>query len=123
MLTVLSHAGLGDIVAVVTRYFGGIKLGTGGLVRAYGGTVAQALNELASREKVYYRTLTIACDYSFLSVVEHSLAEFAGHSLGADYGAAVSLRLAVPDTNLAAFVETLRNRTQDRVRCELEDLL
>src|SRR5829696_5035390 len=46
MLTVLLHSGVGDVAAVVTRWFGGVKLGTGGLVRAYGGALQQALEML-----------------------------------------------------------------------------
>lgn len=52
MLNVLLHSGVGDVVAVVTRYFGGVKLGTGGLARAYAGSVGTALESLPTVEKV-----------------------------------------------------------------------
>src|SRR5215217_5406636 len=54
MLTMLLHGGLGDVAAVVTRYYGGTKLGTGGLVRAYGGAVQEALLGLPRAERVEY---------------------------------------------------------------------
>jgi len=54
MLTVLLHSGVGEIAAVVTRYFGGTKLGTGGLVKAYGGIVQLALESLPLAERVDY---------------------------------------------------------------------
>lgn len=64
MLNVLSHSGLGNIVVVVTRYFGGIKLGTGGLVRAYTQSVTESLKAL-STEVVYIRTeITTMLPYS-----------------------------------------------------------
>ncbi len=52
MLTVLMHSGVGEIAAVVTRYYGGTKLGTGGLVRAYSAAVQEALARLERRERV-----------------------------------------------------------------------
>ena len=52
MLTVLIHSGLGDIVAVVTRFFGGVKLGKGGLVKAYSGGVQFGLENLPRVEKM-----------------------------------------------------------------------
>src|SRR5690625_3641612 len=57
MLTALLHGGVGEIAAVVTRYFGGTKLGTGGLVRAYTSSVQQALESLPTRERVDRTTL------------------------------------------------------------------
>ena len=54
MLTVLLHSGVGEIAAVVTRYYGGIKLGTGGLVKAYGGAVLAALEALPRVERIDY---------------------------------------------------------------------
>ncbi|MBI2380767.1 MAG: YigZ family protein [Gammaproteobacteria bacterium] len=121
MLTVLAHSGVGEIVAVVTRYYGGIKLGTGGLARAYGGTVAQGLNALALAEKVDYARLQGACDYGFLATVEHSLAECEGRIAHADYSHEVVLRLEVPETRLAEFLGLVRNRSQDRVQFRKEE--
>lgn len=115
MLTVLSHSGLGEIVAVVTRYYGGIKLGTGGLARAYGGTVAQALNVLPLTEKVHYQGLSLRCDYALLSTVEHTLSECGGRTRLAEYAHDVALRLLVPETRVEEFIALLRNRSQDRV--------
>ena len=56
MLALLEHGGVGEIAAVVSRYFGGVKLGTGGLVRAYSGCLADALSELPVREQVPVRS-------------------------------------------------------------------
>ena len=63
MLEALKNRGIFQIVAVVTRYFGGIKLGAGGLVRAYSGAVSSALNSADVREKCLCKTVKISADY------------------------------------------------------------
>ena len=64
MLTVLEKQGLTNVVAVVTRYFGGIKLGTGGLIRAYSGSVAHAIEEIGRVEVKELTGLTVELTYS-----------------------------------------------------------
>ncbi|TQF72563.1 YigZ family protein [Pseudoalteromonas luteoviolacea] len=74
MLNVLMGSGIGEITAVTTRYFGGIKLGTGGLVRAYGGTLNNALRELPTALKVPSVILFGDSDYALQGVIEQHLA-------------------------------------------------
>ncbi|MDK1290268.1 YigZ family protein [Pseudoalteromonas umbrosa] len=74
MLNVLMGSGIGEITAVTTRYFGGIKLGTGGLVRAYGGTLNNALNVLTTAVKVPAAVLIGESDYALQGVIEQHLA-------------------------------------------------
>ncbi|MCG7568017.1 YigZ family protein [Pseudoalteromonas sp. CnMc7-15] len=73
MLNVLQGSGLGEICAVTTRYFGGIKLGTGGLVRAYGGTLNNALAQLVTQVKVPSVVLIGDSDYALQGVIEQRL--------------------------------------------------
>ncbi|MGO2128464.1 MAG: YigZ family protein [Pseudoalteromonas prydzensis] len=73
MLNVLVGSGLGEITAVVTRYFGGIKLGTGGLVRAYGGSLNNALTHLTTTVKVPSVELIGYSDYSIQGAIEQLL--------------------------------------------------
>ncbi|KJY97430.1 YigZ family protein [Pseudoalteromonas ruthenica] len=73
MLNVLQGSGLGEICAVTTRYFGGIKLGTGGLVRAYGGTLNKALAQLVTQVKVPSVVLIGDSDYALQGVIEQRL--------------------------------------------------
>ncbi len=68
MLTVLEKQGLTNIVAVVTRYFGGIKLGAGGLIRAYSGSVAHAIEEIGRVEVKELTGLTVELTYSIPSL-------------------------------------------------------
>lgn len=73
MLTTLQHNGLTDVVAVVTRYYGGIKLGGGGLVRAYSDAVQQAVEAAGTREVRLFRLLRVDVDYADAGVVENQL--------------------------------------------------
>ncbi len=73
MLNVLVGSGLGEVTAVVTRYFGGIKLGTGGLVRAYGGSLNNALVQLTTVTKVPSVELIGYSDYSSQGAIEQLL--------------------------------------------------
>ena len=73
MLNVLKMQGLTNIIAIVTRHFGGIKLGAGGLTRAYSQSVAQALKEAKIVEKEPVDLYTITIDYTYTRKFEHLL--------------------------------------------------
>lgn len=99
----LMGSGVGEITAVVVRYYGGILLGTGGLVKAYGGGVQQALNLLITTRKTPLTEYTLLCDYAQLSGIEALLKQFNGVIAHSDYQAMVQLRVALPQAELAAF--------------------
>ena len=103
MLSQLMGSGVGEITAVVVRYFGGIKLGTGGLVKAYGGGVQQALTRLETTLKVPLTEYTLLCDYAQLAGVEGLLSQFNGKVVESAFQANVALRVALPHTQVAAF--------------------
>lgn len=71
MLNVLAHSGLGNTIAIVTRYFGGIKLGAGGLVRAYSQSVNEALKQLQTTEQKITLPLTIRFPYTYQGKLDH----------------------------------------------------
>jgi len=95
MLAVLRGAGLSDVVAVVVRWFGGTKLGKGGLVRAYGGAVRLALESLATREVLERVRLALSLPYDKLGAVKRLLQPPAVELAAERYGAAVELELEV----------------------------
>ncbi|MGJ3355637.1 IMPACT family protein [Providencia sp. Je.9.19] len=99
---------LGEITCVVVRYFGGIKLGTGGLVRAYGSGVQQALKILPTQTKVPQKIFDLVCDYSLISAVEQLLVQMNGMILRSDYNESVSLQITIP--------ATLEQEVNDRLR-------
>lgn len=103
MLAQLMGNGVGEITAVVVRYYGGILLGTGGLVKAYGGGVHQALAQLTTQRKTPLTAYTLQCEYGQLAGVEALLAQFAGHIVESEYQAFVQLRVALPQAEVASF--------------------
>lgn len=111
MLTVLLHSGIGEIVAVVTRYYGGTKLGTGGLVRAYSASVQAALSELVTAERVEFATLRVVLTWTYLSAVRHVLGSFEAVADSEDYGEQVTLGLRVPREHLDRLRSAIGNAT------------
>ncbi|WP_435928237.1 IMPACT family protein [Dryocola sp. BD613] len=103
MLAQLMGSGIGEITAVVVRYYGGIKLGTGGLVKAYGGGVQLALNQLPAVLKVPLTEYTLRCDYAQLAGIEALLKQFDGLIVQSEFQASVLLKVALPQTRLAEF--------------------
>jgi len=96
MLMALQGGGIGQVCAVVVRYFGGVKLGTGGLQRAYGGSVRQALAFLQAKIKIAMVHKTLACQYSQVDDVLHLLKQVEGEVLSQDYQQTVIFQLAIP---------------------------
>lgn len=119
MLTVLLHSGVGDITAVVTRYFGGTKLGTGGLVRAYSGSVQQALESLPTREHVRRILLEVEIDYGSIAGFQRLAAEHDARTVAEEYAATVRYRLELPEERLERFRAMLLNLTSGQARIEV----
>ncbi|HIF9082430.1 YigZ family protein [Photobacterium damselae] len=116
ILAQLTGSNVGEITAVVTRYYGGIRLGTGGLVKAYGGGVQQALAQLITQEKVMTAIVTLCCDYNQVSLVESLLNEHSGVQLTADYQTQVSMTLELDQREVSAFCAKLVNRSGGRIQ-------
>ncbi|KMJ46571.1 IMPACT family protein [Xenorhabdus khoisanae] len=109
MIAQLIGSGLGEITAVSVRYFGGIKLGTGGLVRAYGSGVQQALKLLETEYKVPQKLYQLQCEYSHISMVEQLLQQFSGQVIASDYAENVTLQLSLPATLAGEIGDKLRD--------------
>lgn len=116
MLDVLLHSGVGEVAAVVTRYYGGVKLGKGGLVRAYGGSVQHALETLPTLLRVERVTLVIEVAYGELESVRRLLAE-AGAEIEAEaYTDVVRFDAAVPVAVVLRLRQEIADRTAGRGR-------
>lgn len=116
MLTVLLHSGVGEIAAVVTRYYGGTKLGTGGLVKAYGGTVQLALETLATTERIDYVGVVMSIGYPNITVIQQAIVSLEAQVIEQEYGVTVRYQLRVPRAN----VDQLRTMVADATRGEGE---
>ncbi|WP_318413736.1 YigZ family protein [Photobacterium leiognathi] len=115
ILAQLTGSGVGEITAVVTRYYGGIRLGTGGLVKAYGGGVQQALTRLETKQKVITSELQLSCEYNQVSLVESLLSEYNGTQLHADYGNQVTMQIELDSRIVDEFCAKLTNRSGGRI--------
>ncbi|WP_265556375.1 IMPACT family protein [Serratia grimesii] len=116
ILAQLMGSSIGEITAVVVRYYGGIKLGTGGLVRAYGSGVQQALKQLAVSYKIPQAEYTLQCDYAQLALVENLLQQLEGRIVQGEYGASVLLHLTLPVTVVEAFGNKLRDLSRGNLQ-------
>jgi uncharacterized YigZ family protein len=117
-LAVLRGSGLGDVAVVVTRYFGGTKLGTGGLVRAYSEAVRMV--EAAPRaEKVLTHTVMMALPYRLLERARLLVAAQHGQMLDEDFGADVTLTARFAVEHLDAFQSALSELTNGAVQAEI----
>ena len=114
MLTALLHGGVGEIVAVCTRYFGGTKLGTGGLSRAYAGAVKLLLESLPTKERVHRIELQILADYGSVDALRRFFDEAEAVIEYETYGEQVDFRVAVPRESLDTFAEAVAGITRGR---------
>lgn len=119
MLEVLLNSGIRNVAVVVTRYFGGVLLGTGGLVRAY----TQAVKEgLAACETGIMRTgaeLQVETDYNDIGKILYILGQKGLEPLESDYAEKVRLRVLIPKEEAAAFQKELTEATAGRVKTEI----
>lgn len=115
ILNVIQHKGIGDVIVVVTRYFGGIKLGAGGLVRAYSGATQQALADLPLTEHRPQRTYRLRFDFPQEQPLRHWAEQHGAELLSIDYGQQVSGRLAVPEEHTDTFEAFLGAHDIERI--------
>ena len=111
MLQVLQREGLYNCVCVVTRYFGGILLGAGGLVRAYTKGAKIAVDAAGKSMKRVWTVLYVPCPYNFYERVKLEVAAFGGIIRQTDFGAEVELELLFPENQVQPFLEKLTDMT------------
>ncbi|WP_223691097.1 IMPACT family protein [Leifsonia poae] len=114
ILEVLRHHDLDGVVAAVVRYYGGVRLGAGGLVRAYTEAIATALRDATLIEHVPSALLAAEADYSDAERIRHWAGTQGFEVLDADYGTTVRLTVRLPETALGTARDALQDLTQGR---------
>jgi uncharacterized YigZ family protein len=97
ILNVIQHKSVGDVIVVVIRYFGGIKLGAGGLVRAYSGAAEAVMSMLPLEQAVPTQEVKLLLDFAKEQLLRHWAEQHEAQVLNVDYGQRVVVQLDVPD--------------------------
>lgn len=116
ILDVLRRAGLVEVVLVVTRWFGGTKLGTGGLARAYATCAAETIARLPVKAERSSVLFSVQCGYEIIGLVELFAAKSGGRVESGDYGEAVSLTVRIPALVADGFPERIAEESAGRIR-------
>ena len=118
VLEVIKKEGLTDVCVVVTRYFGGILLGTGGLARAYSGACKLAVESADIMEMHSCSKITIRCDYTLYGRIAQLLPQFEVKTISEDFAEAVSLTTLVKSELVEKFKEKLINAANGKINIE-----
>jgi uncharacterized YigZ family protein len=118
-LAVLQGSGLGDVTVVVTRYFGGTKLGTGGLVRAYAQAVRLAVEDVPRAQRVLTHTLMLAFPYTYLERIRLMVASMGGNILDEQFAADVTMTVQLKVERLEGFQSKLNDLTNGKIEAEV----
>ena len=115
MLDVLRHQDLEGVLATVVRYFGGVKLGAGGLVRAYTDSIAQAL--LTAPKVTLQRMAMLQCQvpYALEGFVRREVESASAELVDVQHGTLVQLQIRLPEAQAGAFVQRINDGGQGRV--------
>ncbi|MCD7861652.1 MAG: YigZ family protein [Oscillospiraceae bacterium] len=118
ILAVLQGAGVTDVCCVVTRYFGGVLLGTGGLTRAYSAAAKAALDTAGLRTLAPWRRIALQCPYPFFERLQRLLAAHEGEIAHSEFGAAIALELLLREDRAAAFCAAVTERSAGAVSAQ-----
>jgi putative IMPACT (imprinted ancient) family translation regulator len=121
ILAAIDSGGVFDVSVVVTRWYGGTKLGTGGLSRAYGGAAASAIEALELTVVRPGRILRIRYDWSDTGAVARILDAFGARRVEERHAARAELDVAIPEVNSGALLAALREATGGRVATSILD--
>lgn len=122
MLHMLTRRGVRCVVAVVSRWFGGTKLGAGGLIRAYGGAVGEALDAVGTVSRERTRTATVTVGHQRAGRLEHELRSRGTPVREVRYGTEVSIAVELREAELTTFREWLADATAGDARLDLGPL-
>ena len=117
ILAAIDGQGFDQVMVVVTRWFGGVKLGAGGLVRAYGGATAECLRTAPRRPLIAMRELELRAGFDDIGALHAALAAHGGDKLDESFNAeGLRLRVRLPADRVEGLKLQLRDATRNRVR-------
>ncbi|MCP3821784.1 YigZ family protein [Streptomyces sp. A3M-1-3] len=119
MLQMLMRREIRYAVAVVTRYYGGVKLGAGGLIRAYGRVVGEALDELGTLTRLRFRLATVTVDHQRAGKIQNDLRSTGRAVRDVRYGEAVAIEIGLPESDVEPFRAWLADTTAGTAVLEL----
>ena len=118
-LAVMRGSGLGDAVLVITRYFGGTLLGTGGLVKAYTESAQLAVNAVGRGQRVPVHIALIALPYNLLERLRLIVTRQRGEVLGEDFAADITMTVRLPVDSFESFQNDLRELSAGKLQAEV----
>lgn len=118
-LAVLRGSGMGDVALVIVRYFGGTKLGTGGLVRAYTESAQLVCRAVPRARQVMTQTLLLAFPYSLLERIRLLARNGGGEILDEDFAADITMTLCFPQEKVQTFQDALRELSAGSLQAEI----
>jgi len=104
IFNVVQHKNVGNVMLIVVRYFGGIKLGAGGLVRAYSAATQNAYDLAQFKQIIFRQHVWLRCEFADEQVIRHWASQHDGEILSVDYQQQVQLKIALPKTALAGLL-------------------
>ena len=113
VLDVFKKNDITNFVCIVVRYFGGIKLGAGGLVRAYSSSASLALKEAGIAPIINYETLELIFNYGFMNIIENKLKSY--KILAKDFTTNVTLKVKVPESDVSTIKDILISLTNNQI--------
>ena len=113
VLDVFKKNDVTNFVCIVVRYFGGIKLGAGGLVRAYSSSASLALKEAGIAPIINYSTIELTFNYGFMNIIENKLKNY--EIISKDFTTNVTLTIKVPDSEINSLKELLISLTNNQI--------
>jgi uncharacterized YigZ family protein len=116
ILQAIDARALKEILCIVTRYFGGTRLGTGGLIRAYGDCTAQTLDQLKTKIKTVWQGIDIEYDYALENMVRKTLSDFGGKLINSEYDQWVTMKLAIPASFVKDFCARLSELSNSQIK-------
>ena len=118
MLTAVTHSGIGEVTVVVTRYFGGILLGTGGLVKAYQSSVKMALEAVPTRVRTKTKRIKFSVEHRFVNQVLRKIEAVNGRILEKNFDMGVDFDVEIPEDLAETFAKELEELTRGALLIE-----